>query len=213
MLTARAASLPLSNLENIGMTNIECILLSLTIFLFIYFFLKKRSISIFYPVSALFLFLLTGTIKEISTRISNEIIVYNTPGSAIIGIKTGKVLNLYSDTSMAGPEVRRHCSTLGLKIKTNILRNNMNCIRAGEKNILICNSLNKNILRNFVPDIVILTGLHPEIEKDLQAIQFPRTLIITSEAASGFRLPREKLKIRVDTIHVVKKDGAFIKSI
>ena len=213
MLTARAASLPLSNLENIGMTNIESILLSLTIFLFIYFFLKKRSISIFYPVSALFLFLLTGTIKEISTRISNEIIVYNTPGSAVIGIKTGKVLNLYSDSTMAGPEVRRHCSTLGLKIKTNILRNNMNCIRAGEKNILICNSLNKNILQNFVPDIVILTGVHPEIEKDLQALQIPGTLIITSEAASGYRLPQEKFIIRIDTIHVVKKDGAFIKSI
>ena len=65
------------------------------------------------------IFLLTGTIREISTRITNEIIVYNTPGFSTIGIRTGKILNLYSDTTVAGPEVKRHCSTLGLKINLN----------------------------------------------------------------------------------------------
>jgi competence protein ComEC len=213
MLTARASSLPLSNIENIGMINTECILLWLTIFLFMYILLKRKSISVIYPALGLIMFLAAGTAKDTATKLSNEVIVYNTPGSSVIGIKTGRVLNLFSDTSLAGPEVRRHCNTLGLKLKMNILGNGIRCIRVGEKKILICNALNKNILHNFVPDIVILTGSHPKIEKELVSGQLPGTIIITSEAASGFRLPEQILFPPVDTIHFVRKDGAFIKRI
>ena len=70
-------------------------------------------------MQSLLLFLLSGTIREISTRITNEIIVYNTPGISTIGIRTGKILNLYSDTTVAGAEVKRHCATLGLKMNMN----------------------------------------------------------------------------------------------
>ncbi|MEI6049301.1 MAG: ComEC/Rec2 family competence protein [Bacteroidota bacterium] len=213
MLTARASALPLSNIENIGMTTIECVLLAGTIFLFSYFLLKKQSISVYYPIMLLILFLMAGSAREIATRTSNEIIIYNTPGSSAIGIKTGKILNLYSDTTMAGPEVRRHCSTLGVKIKTNILKNNMYCIRAGEKKILICNSLYNSTLQNFVPDIVILTGLKPEIEKNLSFTRFTGTLIITSESASGFRMPQQIDFNRIDTVYFVRKYGAFIRRI
>lgn len=213
LLTAQASALPWSTIENIGMTTVECILLTLTIFLFSYFILKKQSFSIIYPITAMFLFVLSGTVTEISTRTKNEVIVYNSPGSSTIGIKTGKILNLYSDTSLVGPEVLRHCATLGLKIKTNTLSNNIYCIEAGEKKILIGNSLNKNILTNFMPDIVILTGLRPEIEKNLSLRQFPGTLIITSEATSGFRLPQQIDFAGIDTVHLVRKSGAFIKRI
>jgi competence protein ComEC len=211
-LTAIAASLPLSNIENIGMTTVECILLTVTIFLFSLFLLKKQSFSVIYPISALFLFVLSGTVTEISTRTVNEVIVYNSPGSNTIGIKTGKILNLYSDTSLVGSEVLRHCATLGLKIETNKLSNNIYCLETGEKKILIGNSLNKNILKNFAPDIVILTGLRPEIENNLSLIRSPETLII-SGASSGFHLPPENFFTDIDTVHLVKKSGAFIKRI
>jgi competence protein ComEC len=211
-LTAIAASLPLSNIENIGMTTVECILLTVTIFLFSLFLLKKQSFSVIYPISALFLFVLSGTVTEISTRTVNEVIVYNSPGSNTIGIKTGKILNLYSDTSLVGSEVLRHCATLGLKIETNKLSNNIYCLETGEKKILIGNSLNKNILKNFAPDIVILTGLRPEIENNLSLIRSPETLII-SGASSGFHLPPESFFTDIDTVHLVKKSGAFIKRI
>jgi competence protein ComEC len=55
-LTSRAASLPYSTIENIGSTTIECILLTVTIFLFVHFFLKKKSIPVSYPVFFLILY-------------------------------------------------------------------------------------------------------------------------------------------------------------
>jgi competence protein ComEC len=213
MLTAQAASLPYSTIENIGMTTIECLLLSLTIFLFVFYILKKHSFSILYPVSVLILFVTASTIMEISTRTTNELIVYNTPGSSTIGIKTGKILTLYSDTSLAGPEVIRHCATRGLKIRTNTIKNKFYCIRAGEKNILICNTPDKNLQQNFMPDIVVFTGIRPEIENYLSSGQYPEVIIISSGAASGFRIPKQVSYSGIDTIHLVRKSGAFIKSI
>jgi competence protein ComEC len=213
LLTAQASLLPWSTIENIGMTTVECILLTVTIFLFSYFLLKERSFSIFYPVTVLTLFIIAGTAMEISNRTTNELIVYNTPGSSTIGIKTGKILNLYSDTSLAGVEVRRECATLGLKIKTNTLKNKIYCIRAGEKNILISNSLNKNILQNFIPDIVILTGLRPEIENNLSVKKSPEALIVISGASPGSYSSRQSFYTGIDTVHLVRKSGAFIKRI
>ena len=213
LLTAKASSLPWSTIENIGMTTIECILLTGTIFIFSYFLLKKRPFSIFYPIGVLILFVMAGTVTEISTRTTNELIVYNSPGSSTIGIRTGKILNLYSDTSLVGPEVKRHCATLGLKIKNNTLKNKFYCIRSGEKNILIASSPDRNILQRFIPDIVILTGVRPEIENYLSFRPSPETLIITSEAASGFRIPQQVNLTGIDTLHFVRKAGAFIKKI
>jgi competence protein ComEC len=57
-LTSSAASLPYSTIENIGSTTIECILLTMTIFLFVHFFLKKKSIPVSYPVFFLILYFL-----------------------------------------------------------------------------------------------------------------------------------------------------------
>jgi competence protein ComEC len=119
-LTASAASLPYSSIENIGMTTPECILLALTIFLFSHWLVNRKSFPVYYPLIFLILFLFTGMIKEVSSKKKNEIIVYNTPGSSTIGIKTGKIINLFADTSLIRPEVYRHSATLGLKIKLNI---------------------------------------------------------------------------------------------
>jgi competence protein ComEC len=213
MLTAKAAALPYSTIETIGMTTVECILLTLTIFAFGYFLLKKRTFPILYPLWLLILYVMSGTGKEISTRTINELIVYNIPGKSTIGIKTGKILNLYSDISIPDSEIRRHCATLGLKLKKNTLRNNFSCINAGDKKIIITTSLEKTILQYPNPDIVILTGLHPEIENNFSFRQSPEILIITSEAAPGFRFPKHIGFSGIDTIHFVQKSGAFITSI
>ncbi|TAL64614.1 MAG: ComEC family competence protein [Bacteroidetes bacterium] len=213
MLTARAASLPWSNIENIGMTTIDCILLTGVIFLFCYWLLKKQSISIFYPLLFLLFFILTGTITEISSRTTNEIIVYNAPGSQVIGIKTGKILNIYSDTLAIRPEVLRHSATLGLKIRMNQLKDKFYCIRAGEKNILISNSVNKTILTDFRPDIIILTGLGPPIESNQLNYNSTEALIFTSGVFSGYISPDKKLLQGIDSVHLVRKAGAFIKRI
>jgi competence protein ComEC len=213
LLTAQASSLPWSTLENIGMTTGECICLSGTIFLFSYFLLKKQSFSIFYPAIAFIVFIISGTVTEISTRTTNELIVYNTPGYSTIGIKTGKILNLYSDTSQAGPEVLRHSATLSLKLKINPLKNKSYCIGAGEKKILICNSPDKYLNQKFIPDIVILTGIIPENENCLSHNKYPEALIFASKTAPGYRVPPPLNFAGIDTVHIVKKSGAFIKRI
>jgi competence protein ComEC len=213
LLTAKASSLPYASIENIGMTSIECILLTLTIFLFTHFLLKKYSFSFIYPISALILFVLAGTVREISNRTTNEIIVYNTPGSTNIGIKTGKILNLYSDTSKAAPEVLKHCVTLGLKLKVNNNKSDIYCIDAGKKRILISNLLNNKILQYYTPDIVILSGLQSQIEKTLPVNKEDRTLIISPEVSSGFRMSQQAMLSSFDSIHLVKMSGAFVRKL
>jgi competence protein ComEC len=213
LLTARAASLPWSTLENIGMTTVECVLLTVTIFLFSYFLLKRKPFSIIYPLSILVLFAFSVTVIEIHTRTTNEIIVYNTPGRATIGIRTGKILNVYSDTALVAPEVLRHSATLGLKLKSIIPEDKTYCIAAGEKKILICRSPEKKEILKFMPDIVIITGIKPETKNFYDFSNHPGTIIISSKASSGFDIPGRLKSAVTYTVHSVRKSGAFIKRI
>ncbi len=114
-LTARASSLPLSTIENIGLRITGCILLTISIFLCLRFLLVKKSIHFLWPLSAILLLVATGTIGDITTRRSDELIVYNSIGSSTVGIRTGKILNIYSDSLPPGPEVARHCAMLDLR--------------------------------------------------------------------------------------------------
>ncbi len=209
ILTEKASSLPFSTIEHIGMTNIECILLSCTILLFTWFILKKQSFSVHYPLIALLLFIIAVSIKEISNRTSNEIIVYNSIGSSDVGIRTGKILTLYSDTCIAKPEILRHCATSGLKLKVTTIDKKGHFIRTGEKNILICNALNTSLLQKTKPDLIILTGKNPQVNKEVDFIQPAEGIILTSEVASGYHLPGKIENEKVDTIHYVKRSGAF----
>jgi hypothetical protein len=153
----------------------------------------------------------TGTVKEISSKKTNEIIVYNTPGASTIGIKTGRIINLFADTSLIRQEVYRHSATLGLKIKLNVLKTDWRCIETAGKKILITGFLNNKLLQNYRPDIVILTGAKPRIENSLKLLHPPDLLIISSEAASGLRFPGQSFPGNIDSIHFVRKSGAFVK--
>jgi competence protein ComEC len=210
-LTASAASLPYSSIENIGMTTPECILLALTIFLFSHWLVNRKSFPLYYPLIFLILFIFTGMIKEVSSKKTNELIVYNTPGSSTIGIKTGKIINLFSDTSLIRPEVYRHSATLGLKIKLNVLKPAARCLEADRKKILITGFLSNKLIRNYLPDVVILTGIRPKVEDNLKMAHPPGILIISSEVTSGFRFPGQAELSGIDSIHFVRKSGAFIK--
>jgi len=208
-ITENVASIPFASIEKIGMTTIECLLLFCFIFLLMWFLLKKDSIPILYPLVALFLLVSAGTVRNIMTRTTNELIVYNTIGSSTTGIRTGKTLYLFSDTSLAKPEVTRHCATLRLKMKRAPVSDNYYLLRAGRKNILICNSLENNILNDFKSDVLILTGSYPRIGQGVDLSAHPGALIITSEAAPGYKLPGNIRIERADTVHYVRKSGAF----
>lgn len=213
LLTKKISLLPWSSLENIGMKTPECIILISTIFVVSNYMLKKKSMSPVYPLMFIYLFFLTDTLTEISTRRTNELIVYNTPGYSTIGIRTGKILYLYSDSVATGPEVERECATLGLKTKTYSLKDELYCIRAGERNILISKSLNRNIILHYQPDIVILTGLYPEIENNLTKEIFPHELIITTGYISGSLNQYAGTINNPDTLHLVRKSGAYTRQL
>jgi len=212
-LTSTAASLPYSTIENIGSTVPECIILSISIFLFVHYFLKKRSIPLLYPVFFLIFFVLLGAAIDVYSKKTNELIVYNTPGISTIGIRTGKILNVFSDTSAVLPEVKRHCATLGLKIKTNVLINKSCCLKTGVKKVLITNTLNRNIIQQFMPDFLIITGSRPEIKNDLRTLPFRGKIIVSSEASLSFHMPQRVILTDSDSIHFVRKSGAFISDI
>ena len=212
-LTQQVSSLPYSTMENIGMTTPECLLLMVTIFLFSYFILKKQSFSIRYPIAIMLLFVIVSTFLDISTRTTNEIIVFNTPGSSTIGIRTGKVLNLYSETPEPGPEVKKECATLGLKIMPNMLENRPHFIMAGDKKILISNYLNMYDIQHLCPDILILTGSQTVKKNNLTVIKKPEAVIVTSGANIRYQTIQQNFFIDIDTVHLVKNSGAFIKRI
>lgn len=212
-LTAIAASLPYSSLENIGTTTMGCILLVCTIFLFSHWLLNRRTFHLFYPLIFLALFCVYGLTSDIITSSGNELIIYNTPGSATIGIKTGRVLNLYADTTLIRAEVSRHSASKGLRIEQKLLGNSCFCVKAGSKKILLTCFLNPGLLRNYRPDIVILTGKRPQIGNDMHFSTVPSELIISSAAVSSFHFPQQTVFSGIDTVHFVRKSGAFIKSL
>lgn len=208
-LTARSASLPLSTIDNIGLTTLQCILFTLTIFLWLRYLLVKKSIQVRWPLSALFLLILAGTITGIRTKRSEELIVYNSPGYPSVGIRMGKTLNIYSDTLLRGPEVTRHCATLGLTIKQNIITNKPCLLKTENNRALITNHLDFNLLSTCKPDILIIRGGKPFLEKISQPVEKLDAIIVATGTNQGGQVSRLIRSINADTIHFAGKEGAF----
>ncbi len=209
MLTEKAASLPFSTIDNIGMEPSEAMLLFIFVFLLMWFILNRRSVSVLYPAAALLILTISLTLKDISNRTSNEIIVYNTIGSTAIGIRTGKVLNLYTDTSVIQPEVLRHCSTRNLKLVKKLIVNNFTIIKTSEVKILITNYMSNALLQRASPENIVLTGMYPNIEGELKLLKPAKSLIITGSTLSAYRSESKFLNTLADTIHYTRKSGAF----
>ena len=205
-LTETVSSLPFSTIENIGITVPECILLTLTIFLFMRYLLNRKSVSVLIPVTALLLLVITGTVREVSYSRTNELIVYNSINSSVIGVRTGNILNVYSDTTTMGQEVMKHYSTLNLRLRENVFNENTFQLSAGGKKIMVTNQLSNSILTKNTPDIVILTGQRPVIDSNIQYPGLLDALVISSEAPS---LPWHISKINAQQVHFVKNHGAF----
>ena len=209
MLTEKACALPLSTIQKIGMVPFESLLLFFVIFLFMLFFMNRKTFPVRYPLYALLLFITAGTLRSISDRNSGELIVYNGTGSSQIGIRTGKVMNLYSDTDTIFPEVAKHCYTRGLKLKLMKSGFPVYLLKIDNKRILICNHLTNSVLQKEEPDIIILKGKYPRIDKEIDVIGAVEALIMTSDVASVYKPYLDLNRGKPDTIHLVKKTGAF----
>ena len=209
-LTAKAASLPYSTIDHIGMTPIECILLTLPISFLLVFLMSKKSIGLKYPLIAFILFAIAINIKRMENRMTDELIVYNNPSFPTTGIRRGNYLNLITTSDSIPPEVQRHAATMGLNISC-INRERKPCLfRITNIEILITDSLKQGWLRNNNIRILILTGKRPYIEKNISSLYLPDTIIVTSEAAAGYYLTVSPEKLKGKTIRYVRKSGAYI---
>ena len=209
-LTKTAASLPCSTIDKIGMTTVECILLTIALALLISFFLKKQSFSIKYPVVAFIAFVIVVSINNIDNANTNELIVYNNPSFPTIGLQTGNTLHLLTRNDSVPAEVLRHIATKGLRIKFFKYENEPKVFKTGINKIMITDSLRSRWARDIDCNIIILTGKRPYIEKNISFQSLPDTLIFSSETGSGYKLPLSSDQITNKTIRYVRKSGAFI---
>lgn len=208
-ITEKAASLPLSTIENIGLGTIESALLFFFIFLFMVFILNRKTFPIRYPLFALILFVLAGSVSTISERTSGELIVYNGIGISPVGIRTGRILNLYTDSDTLLPEVAKHCFTRRLKVNIIKTDSEAHLIKVDKKNILICNYLSTSVMQKTKPDIIILKGKYPKVDKDIAFPGLVEGLILTSEVSTGYRIKLNLDGNNPDTIHYIRNSGAY----
>jgi competence protein ComEC len=213
LLTKTVSDLPFASIENIGMTTVGCLLLSVTVFLFTYYILKRRSFPAIYPLAALLIFLAAGTARELWVRSTNELIVYNTPASPAIGIRTGKILNLFSDTTAASTEVKRHCAALGLRLNMSFSGKKRYCIKAGETNLYVTGSPDNYTPGLFSSGFVILTGRGDGKKRYRSSVIPGEFFLIDASGNTGTRYIRNSEPGASVKMHSVRKSGAFIQRI
>ncbi len=208
-LTARAASLPFSTIENIGLKTAGCILLTISLFLSMRLLMARKSIPLKWILISVLGFTAAGTLSEIRVRSSSELIVYNSIGSSTIGIRTGKDLILYSDTLYPGPEVTRHCAILGLKTVHHVITEKPCLIKAGHSTALVTNRVNSGMLLKYDPDILIFTGSRPIMEQTNKPVEKIKAVVVASGANPGVKFSGLIRSINADTIHFTGKKGAL----
>jgi hypothetical protein len=213
LLTKKAASLPYSAIDNIGMTGPECFLLSAAISVSFYFLLKKDKIALQYPLLTLFLFVLAGTIKDVSVRTTKEIIVYNTIRHPCVGIRTGGVLNVYFTGGTLPPEILKHSSTLGLEIDADTLPAGNGNFIAGNRKISILNAGENSFITIISPkDLMFQRQDNLPYEKS-QNENPPLIHIVALNSREVKDLRHSLPDDHTIKVHVIKKSGAYRMSL
>lgn len=208
IMTASAASLPCSSIELIGLSPVECILLTIAISLLVYYLLRFSPFTIKYPIAAFLIFSLAFTMNDIRTRRTNELIVYNTVGKSTVGIKTGKLLTLYTESEDIPPEVVRHVSAMRLRVVNNI--NTKPCfLRVGKETVLIADTLKPEWLNSNKPSVIVLTGTRPVVAKSAIRKITTESFLILTEAPSSWRISRPATLSDDIRVWLVRKSGAY----
>ena len=211
-LTATVSSLPFSTIENTGMTGIECILLSLTIFLTLQYLLKRNSVSILFPLSCILALSTALTVKHFVLSATNEIIVYNNTGPSEIGIRAGKSLYIYSDGNGISNEAKKHSSVLGLRLKQcDIPLQPVNLCLENERIFILTDPVNK-IINRLSSDIVIIKGkAAPGVS--IETSGKPETLVLVNESPRRRATRNIIAGIKADSLHIIRDDGAYIRKL
>ncbi len=206
-LTMQAANLPLATIDNIGMPSLESFLLFILVFSASLFFFNRRQVPVAVPLCAFLLYISAGTSRQIANSMSDELIVYNTYNTNAVGIRNGKRLHLFCDTSLIPEEVMRHCSTKGLKPEVSINGENARAIGWGGGKILITETLTGNGLRSENPDIVVLQSPYPSVQKDITVPDSSLILVTGQEVSYRYRIPPGLSE--TCRIYSVRDSGAF----
>ncbi|MGB8359023.1 MAG: ComEC/Rec2 family competence protein [Bacteroidales bacterium] len=115
--TGMISSLDLGVVENIGLTTVETILLTTAAALLLTSLLKMRKITLKPFIVAASLFIFSGIVRNLDESRKERVIVYNIRGKELRARQHGRVLMLTTDDGIVPPEVKKHASTRGLKIK------------------------------------------------------------------------------------------------
>lgn len=202
-LTEKAAALPLSTIENIGMTLPQCMILFVLI-LVLTDFLPDRKKSILLPGSLILLFAIVTlfTNKQILSR--NELIVYNTRLGISAGIRTGTIMDVYTTDTITDQSIIRHCAVLNLSMRKHNQIKSYAVINTGKKKILLYKT--GKLPDNIDPDIII-TDSFRSVSHIL--IKHPEKIVFTT--ASGPAPDNYGLDDSI--IHLTRKSGACITPI
>jgi hypothetical protein len=68
-------------------------------------------------------------------------------------------------------------------------------------------------LQKTQPDIVILRGRFPQVDRETDFIRSVEAIVMTSEVSSGYQLPLKISMEKSGIIYYVSKSGAFRKRI
>lgn len=203
LLTEKAASLPFSGITGIGMTVPESILLFMLIIAFMFSVIGKTRQAVILTLTLLLLHMGISAADMIHTKRTNELIVYNSQYGREIGIRTGKILNLYADSLVADPAVLRHCAVKGLRLIYRPLNKASCLVKAGETEIFICNPSIHEWPVNCHPDILIVSDFDRREKLNIESHQ--ASVIVTSGS-----VPFRAYRTESET-HFVRKSGAYIR--
>jgi len=178
-LTRMTSKLPFASLENIGLSTSSGIIFTIFLLMLTQNLLKRDSLKSIYPVAVFLLLMFSQTVTSISSANRNEVIVYNT-SVPTIGIKSGHFLHLFCADDTIPAEVKRHCSSSGLKLcREDNISDKTLLVKAGNIRVLIAGDM-ASYLSGTSPDIIIFTGrqfsslpadIHPS--KIIYASAFP----------------------------------------
>ncbi|MBP8959934.1 MAG: ComEC/Rec2 family competence protein [Bacteroidales bacterium] len=203
-LTEITSKLPFASVEDIGLSTPSGILLTVFLLMLTQSLIKRDSLKSIYPIAVFSLFMITQTITSILTVNHNEVIVYNTP-TPTIGIKSGRFLHLFCADNTIPAEVKRHCSSSGLKLcREDNISDKTLLVRAGNIRVLIAGNIIPDITGTS-PDIIIFTG---QQFSSLSADIHPSKIIYTS-AFPGSRYNKFAVSHPDCSFYFVKKNGCL----
>jgi competence protein ComEC len=187
-LTEKAASIPGSSIDGIGMTLPECILITIIISSFMYWITKKDNRALNIMLVFILIMVIHNLFTTVGLKKSNELIVYNAPNETVIGIRIGKKITIFSSDSILSSDVNKHCSTLGLKPALAKLNDLPAYIESNGKKVAVTNEINDYIIEQSNPDFVILSGQRPVVNNTEMFKNFRGQIIVSSSAPQWFRI-------------------------